>query len=352
MKKTIVIVLVIAMVMGLGIVTAVAALAPPYNGSVTGIITDDGAGNISGSVTGDYALTITGVFTSASGQYATFNADVTGDIVGTITGGLSLVNGIDTLYAVITGTGASDPVRIEGYFPKTGIKGDFVGEIITGALPAPVTSLGITTAGDATVVDAGSTLQCTADMTPAGYEVLWSVWTSDDVTRASIDQNGLLSALEAGAVTVIANTLDPSLATTTKTITIVDPVTAVAGSIDPSYVIVIPAAVDFGAMVKGSGKIGMEFTVEAQSVVLEDGYRIKVGVVSAFVMKDNDGIGTIPLVYSLANSVPTVMVSGSVFALFTGNGTEIGEISVDTDSITKAGKYKGAMVFSIAYEAV
>ena len=99
MKKLLVMIMVIALVMSVGMFTAVAAEPPPYNGNVAGIITSDDTGVITGSVSGDYDLTLTGQFTSQNGQYATFNATVSGDIDGTITGGLSLVNGMDTIYA-------------------------------------------------------------------------------------------------------------------------------------------------------------------------------------------------------------------------------------------------------------
>ena len=360
MKKIVVIVLVIAMVMGLGILSAFATDPPTYNGSVTGIITSDDAGVITGTVSGSgYNLAITGQFTSEFvDQHATFNASVSPvipgeDFSGTIIDGLYCNNGMDTIYGVITGTGAADPVRFIGVFLKTGIEGDFSGAIITGAIPTPVTSLSITTAGDAIEVEAGSTLQCTADMTPAGYDVAWSVWTSKSSEgRASIDQNGLLTGLQAGNVTVIANTIDSSLATMTKTITVVDPVVEISASIDPSYIIVIPAAVDFGTMVKDSGTIGHEFVVEAKSVALEDGYHIRVGVTSDFVMKDKDGTGDISLPYLLENSVPIQMTSGATFSTFTGDRNETGKISVNTNNIEKAGSYKGNMVFTIAYEEV
>lgn len=352
MKKILLFLMVVALLLAIMPMSALADTS--YNGSVSGIITNDDLGNISGSVTGNYNLTFNGQFTGQTAPFwKTFIANVTGDITGVVEG-IVCVNGFDSMFAQFTsidGYTGSDPVYIVGCFPKSGIKGDFEGEIITGALPADVTSLSITIEGDATTVDVGSTLQCNAVTVPSGpYDILWSIWTSDGINRASIDQNGLVTALQAGEFTVIANSLDPALATTTKVITAENPQTEVNGDVDPSYVIVIPATVDFGTMVKGSGLKSQDFAVEAKNVVLEDGYSIKVSVSSSFAMKDKDGSGSVMLHYILKNSVPTQMTSGAVFTTFTDDGIETGEISVNTDNITKAGSYKGTMDFTIVYE--
>lgn len=352
MKKVLLILMLVALLLAMMPTFVFAAEAPPYNGEVAGIITSDDTGHISGSVNGVYDLEIDGQFTSEFiNQHATFNAVITGDFSGTITGGIYCKNGLDSMYAEITGTDATEPVRIVGCFLKSGITGDFEGEIITGALPEPVTNLSITTADNATTVDVGSILQCNAVTVPSGsYDILWSIWTSDGINRASIDQNGLVTALQAGEFTVVANSLDPALATTTKVITAENPQTEVNGDVDPSYVIVIPATVDFGRMVKGLGLKSVSFPIEAKDVVLEDGYSIKVSVSSSFAMKDKDGSGSVMLDYMLKNSVPTQMTSGAVFTTFTEDRIETGEISVNTDNITKAGSYKGTMDFTIVYE--
>ena len=319
-------------------------LIPLYNGDVHGVITSDNTGHITGSVTGTYKLTIDGQMTSPFvGQKATFNATISGDINGTITGGLICNNGYDSLYGVIIGTGATEPVRIEGGFVQSGITGDFLGSIVTGEPPAAVTSLSIQS-GEATMAVGGS-LQMTAATAPVGpYDVLWAVWV-DDADKAWIDQAGVLHALKAGTVTVIANTLDPSLATATSVITIEEPETEVTAAIDPTYTIVIPAAVDFGTLLKNSGVETRPFNVTAQNVLLEEGGKIRIGVSSTFKMLS----GARELAYLLYNH-SAVVGDGGQFALFTGNDTESGSVKVDTALISNAGRYSGNMIFVIAYE--
>ena len=353
MKKVLSIVLVIALVLGMSAVTALAEGAPTTGGEVHGVITNDPEveGHFTGYVTGAYDLEIDGQFTSGFvAQHATFNATVTGDFSGTITNGLYCLNGLDTMYAVITGTGASTTVRIQGVFLQSGIAGDFAGEIVLGDEPAPVTNISITTAGDATTVAAGSTLQCSATTTPSGYDIYWAVWTpASGGGRATIDQDGVLTALETGSITVIANTLDPALATQTKTLTVVDPQTEVTGAVDPTYMIIIPSAVDFGTLVKDGSIVSQDFDVEAQGVIIEDTASIVVSAAGPFKMLDQDGAGSVELPYTLSNNTAAIPAAGGTFATFSGNDTEEGSVSVDTDDITAAGSYQGTMVFTITY---
>lgn len=348
MKKILTFILTVVLATSLWSIT-VLAVSPSYDGEVSGIITSDELGQISGSVDGAFDLTITGDFTSDFfDQKATFDAEISGDIVGTITGGLYCNNGLDSLYGVIDlGAGyTGDPVRIVGCFLQSGTEGDFEGKIITGAEPAPVTSLTIQSED---TVTAGSSIQMTAVTEPdEDYEVLWSVYV-DDADKGTIGQDGVLHALKSGSITVIANTLDPSLATATKTITAVDPVTEVEADIDPVYTVVIPATVDFGKLQKDTGVQSQAFCVETQDVLLEDGYQIQVGVNSDFQMKDKGGTGANTLDYSLYNGASAQITSGGTYAAFDASRAEDGEIRVDTAAISVAGEYKGNMIFNIAY---
>lgn len=126
--------------------------------------------------------------------------------------------------------------------------------------------------------------------------------------------------------------------------------TEVSANVDPTYMIIIPAAVDFGTLLKNSGVQTQSFPVQAMGLIIEDGYEIAVGVSSNFTMKDMDGSGTVSLDYDLYNSTPTQMADGSVFATFTADGTETGSVEVDTSAITAAGSYKGTMDFTISYQ--
>lgn len=349
MKKSIVMVLAIGMILCLGVFTVSAADAP-YNGSVSGTITADNSGVISGTLTGDFNLTVTGNITG-TGEPVPFTGTVTGDINGTITGAIN-TSGIDTMAGVIEGTGATGTVRIIGHFPQSGVSGDFIGEIITETEPPTlVETMTIGTQSGEDTIEVGGTLQMTVDISPEGAsnEVAWSIHV-DDRNYATIDQSGVVTGLQAGTATVIAKALDGSLEFDQKIITIDNPQTQVTGGVDPSYIIIIPASVDFGTMVKGSGLKSQDFAVEAKDVVLEDGYSIKVSVSSSFTMKDKDGSGSVLLDYMLKNSVPTQMTSGAVFTTFTEDRIETGEISVNTDNIKKAGSYKGTMDFTIVYE--
>ena len=205
---------------------------PEFNGDVHGVVTDDLAGVVSGTLTGDYDLTISGQVTAYVNNRATFTGTVTGDIVGDITATIN-DNGVDTLSGYITNTGAILPVRILGIFPKSGIDGDFVGEIITGEVPDLADSMSITTPGDVSTVFAGGTLQfgVVIDPTTAEYGE-WSIWEPTTSTGSTIDENGLLTAGTPGTLTVIVKALDGSLLDATKSITI-EPALVSIAPVDP-----------------------------------------------------------------------------------------------------------------------
>ena len=125
--------------------------------------------------------------------------------------------------------------------------------------------------------------------------------------------------------------------------------TEVTAEIDPTFMIIIPAAVDFGNILKDTGVQEQNFPVEAIGVLLEPGCNIDVTVTSPFVMKDEDGAGSVELAFAMNNESGAVL-TGNTFATFTGNDTEDGSIAVNTDNITMAGSYKGTLVFAITYE--
>lgn len=129
---------------------------------------------------------------------------------------------------------------------------------------------------------------------------------------------------------------------------ILDGTTDVSADIDPTYTIVIPASVDFGTLVKGSGNITREFDVTAQDVVIETGHAIDVSVTSDFEM----ACGTTHLGYQLYNGSTNPLESPGQFAEFTGNGVQNGSVKVDTGLIQKAGSYLGTMVFTITYKVL
>ena len=128
--------------------------------------------------------------------------------------------------------------------------------------------------------------------------------------------------------------------------------TDVTAGVDPSFMIIIPAAVDFGDLQKNTGFSAQSFPVEAVDVVIEPGYQIDVSVTSPFVMKDMNGAGTVELPYALFDEATTQILTGQTFAAFAADRVEDGAVQVDTSLITTPGSYKGTMDFTIAYQAI
>ena len=122
--------------------------------------------------------------------------------------------------------------------------------------------------------------------------------------------------------------------------------TEVTAGVDPTYTIVIPAAVNFGTLQKDTGTRTQNFPVTAQNVLIENGKAIIVSVNSNFKMASG---GTL-LGYLLKKFGGGVMASGGEFARFSADGESIGSVEVDTDLIVQAGSYQGTMTFTIAYQ--
>ena len=123
--------------------------------------------------------------------------------------------------------------------------------------------------------------------------------------------------------------------------------TEVKADVEPTFTIVIPAAVDFGKLTPGTGTAQQNFPVKAEGLFIEDGKQINVSLKTLLPMK----AGNVELPYTLENSTAEVTVD-EVFATFIGNRTETGAVLVDRSLITKAGAYSGTMVFTIAYVPV
>jgi len=192
---------------------------PEFNGAVSGVFTTSETGVVSGTLTGDYDLTVTGQVTEYVNNRATFSGTVTGDIVGDITATIN-DNGVDTLAGTITNSGAILPVRILGIFPKSGTAGQFTGQIITGVVPPLATSMSITPS-DVSTVFAGGTLQLGVVIDPVAEYGEWSIWEPAGTnTGSTISETGLLTAGTPGTITVIVKALDGSLLDATKVITI------------------------------------------------------------------------------------------------------------------------------------
>ena len=107
-----------------------------------------------------------------------------------------------------------------------------------------------------------------------------------------------------GKIIMMVNTLEPNVYTENLVITVVNPQTEVSSEVDPTYMITIPAAVDFGALVKDSGTRVQSFQLRLPVLIIEEGYEIVVSVSSDFNMYDGDGAGPNDLPYSLYNRIP------------------------------------------------
>jgi len=122
--------------------------------------------------------------------------------------------------------------------------------------------------------------------------------------------------------------------------------TEVTADVDPSFIITIPASVNFGTLTPGTGTVTQNFNVTASNVMLEAGSEISVKVTSDFKMT---AAGDAELPYGLRNST-AYLTSGDEFASFTGNRTEYGYVYLSRANIKNAGNYKGTMTFTISYE--
>ncbi len=210
------------------------ALPSLCDANVTGHVGNDGP-TVSGSITGDVDATISGSInlgTYVEGQHADFSGNMTGDISGTMTGGVNY-NGQDTISAVITGT--IETYYMIGEFDQPG-QGNFSAHITCDA-PELIDGLAIT---GATSVQVGDSIQMTDVPTIGGNPaalsagVAWSVWSnplSPAAGEATIDQNGLLTGVATGTVTVIASALDGSLITANYTVYVTPVTYRVANSV-------------------------------------------------------------------------------------------------------------------------
>ena len=123
--------------------------------------------------------------------------------------------------------------------------------------------------------------------------------------------------------------------------------TEVTAGVDPTYMIIIPASVDFGTLVKDSGIASIAFDVTASGLVLEPGASVDVTVAGDFSMSD----GTASLPYGLFNvpSGGTALSTGAQFASFDADGVQNGRAEVNTSAIVNAGDFEDTMTFTITY---
>lgn len=76
------------------------------------------------------------------------------------------------------------------------------------AAPVLVSSITVTSAGDATSFASNAQLQLAATVLPANADVLEVTWSSSDVAVATVNQNGLVSGVSSGNVTITASSAE------------------------------------------------------------------------------------------------------------------------------------------------
>ena len=118
-------------------------------------------------LTGAYDVLITGPPSINDGGNHVFVGTISDDINGNVSAEVN-PNTIDTLYAVITDTDATDEVRFVGYLDED--VDLFMGQIITGPPKEPVTSIVVKDSLGNTTLSAkeGETIQLIAETSPTG----------------------------------------------------------------------------------------------------------------------------------------------------------------------------------------
>jgi hypothetical protein len=187
---------------------------------ISGQILPDGLGNIHGVLSGDMTLVIDAQGTGQSGNISTFAGTVSGDFTGSVTGTVN-AQGIDIMYATVTGSGFPGTLRIFGTFPQTGVPGDFEGTVMIGPERTPVTSV-VISGPDTVAVDGTIDLDVELNGDPDDDRpVRWSVYVNHR-DYASVDElTGEVTGLQSGTATIIVTILDDSnVSFATKSITI------------------------------------------------------------------------------------------------------------------------------------
>lgn len=267
----------LGLVLFLSVPIAIQAQSVVYNGEVDGFLGLDESGGVNGSTSGTYDTTLSATVTGGvEGQWGSFEGTIAGDITGDVTGEVNY-NGFDTLFMEITNSSSSDNVHVYliGYF--AGAKGEYVADFVTTEEPLDfATEL---TVNGPTEVVVGDSVQFDASLNGYKDAVAWKVWTdgSSNAGSSTINEdNGTLTAITPGQVTVIASALDGSLLTENHAVEIVPkPVTQLA---------LVPS--DGLTVTEGEQ---LHFVVQAQN---EDGDPTDVPDTTSFTITDNSETGS------------------------------------------------------------
>lgn len=128
-----------------------------------------------------------------------------------------------------------------------------------------------------------------------------------------------------------------------------DKSTEVTANADVAYMVIIPASVNFGTIIRDDGIKTKDFDVSVVSALVESGYSIKVqNTTTPLEMKDKNGTGSKTLPFVLTQ--PSGLFTFTAAALEDGKETiTTGKLTCDTANLLVAGAYRGYMTFSVDY---
>lgn len=136
-------------------------------------------------------------------------------------------------------------------------------------------------------------------------------------------------------------------------------ITAAAGQLDPTYIITIPATIDFGTLTRmevsatdAAAISEKTFNVTASDVQnLFDGDKVVVRVNASSLNLSTPG-ATLPFSAFKTGNATALTGATALFAEFTANGSQGGKVTIDQRQITKAGAYSGTLTFTIEVKAL
>lgn len=153
-------------------------------------------------------------------------ADTTDDKTVTWTSGDNKIATVDSkgVVTAVAESGSTTITAAVGKFTKT-----CKVTITTTEIKDAVYATGVTLDKSTAQVEAGKTVQLTAAITPDNASIKECDWTSSDETVATVDTNGLVTALKAGKTTIKATTKDGTNKSAECTVTVTAAKVAVTG---------------------------------------------------------------------------------------------------------------------------
>ena len=153
-------------------------------------------------------------------------ADTTDDKTVTWTSGDNKIATVDSkgVVTAVAESGSTTITATVGKFTKT-----CKVTITTTEIKDAVYATGVTLDKSTAQVEAGKTVQLTATITPDNASIKECDWTSSDETVATVDTNGLVTALKAGKTTIKATTKDGTNKSAECTVTVTAAKVAVTG---------------------------------------------------------------------------------------------------------------------------